>query len=95
MIRDRELDDYNRLRMHYLFLNYLFFLPDKDSRLAGLRHLEEADKLLPAYLAAKVKTDPAVIEKGDKTRGFPTEFTYSYPYRPWIGRPDLYGIAGH
>jgi hypothetical protein len=63
MIRDQALDDYNRLRLHYLFLNYLFFLFDKDIRLDGLRQLEEADKMLPAYLAAKIKTDPAVTEK--------------------------------
>ncbi len=94
-IRDPALDDYNRLRMHYLFLNYLFFLPDKENRLAGLRVLEDADKMLPVYLAAKVKTDPSVIERGNMASDFPSEFEFSWPYRPWKSRPDLYGTTIH
>jgi|GEM_PF-6495747 len=57
MIRSEELDDLNRLLLHNLFLNYLSFLPENKTRQAGLQQLEEADKKLPPYLYAKVKTD--------------------------------------
>ena len=57
MIRSKELDDLNRLLLHKMFLSYLSFLPENQHRLTGLQQLEEADKQLPPYLYAKLKTD--------------------------------------
>jgi hypothetical protein len=64
MIRDNGLDDYNRLVQHFLFLNYTYHLLEKESRVAGIQRLEEADKTLPAYLAGRLKIDHKVIEEG-------------------------------
>lgn len=55
MIADNELDDLNRLRMHYLFLNYVYQLPKKQDRLAALPKLEEADKKLPFYMYSRLE----------------------------------------
>jgi hypothetical protein len=66
MITDPELDDYNRLLMHYLFLDYLYYLPEKESRLAALQQLEAADKTLPGYLVSKLKINKAGVEKGGR-----------------------------
>jgi hypothetical protein len=50
MIADNELDDLNRLRMHYLFLHYIYNLPRKQDRATALPKLEAADKKLPFYI---------------------------------------------
>jgi hypothetical protein len=55
MIQDEKLDDYNRLLMHYLFLNYTYYLPEKKDRERNLQELEQADKTLPVYLRSKIK----------------------------------------
>jgi hypothetical protein len=55
MIADNELDDLNRLRMHYLFLNYIYNLPKKQDRAAALPKLEAADKILPSYIYSKLE----------------------------------------
>ncbi|OQP58983.1 hypothetical protein [Niastella populi] len=65
-IADNELDDLNRLRMHYLFLNYIYYLDKKEDRLAGLQKLEEADKKLPSYMYSKLNIDKAGISEGFK-----------------------------
>jgi hypothetical protein len=64
MIRDNGLDDFNRLVQHYLFLNYIYHLPEKESRIAAIQRLEEADKTLPVYLGKRLKIDHKVIEGG-------------------------------
>ena len=42
------------LRMHYLFLNYLHFINDKDL-LAMFQKLKDADKKLPHYMHSALK----------------------------------------
>jgi hypothetical protein len=64
MIRDTTLDDYNRLILHYLLLNYIYYLPGKESRLASLAKLEAADKTMPAYILSRLKLDREGVEKG-------------------------------
>ena len=64
MISDNELDALNRLRMRSLFLNYTYYLPHKEDRLACLEKLEEADKTLPACIALKIKNDKKIFEQG-------------------------------
>jgi hypothetical protein len=54
MMADSELDDYNRLRMHYLFLNYLHFANDKDFQ-ALFQKLKDADEKLPYYMHTPLK----------------------------------------
>ena len=47
LIADEGLDDYHRLAMHYLFLNYVSFLPADSWRNEALTKLERADETLP------------------------------------------------
>ncbi len=64
-ILDNALDDYNRVIMHYLFLNYIYYLDKKEDRLAGLQKLETAEKELPRNLSSKlVIVYREYIEKG-------------------------------
>jgi hypothetical protein len=63
MIQDPELDDYNRLLMHYLFLNYTYYLPNKDDRMHNLDKLESADKYLPEYLRVGIKINRKNFEQ--------------------------------
>jgi hypothetical protein len=55
LIADKGLDDYDRLDMHYLFLNYVSFLAEGPERRRALTRLERADGTLPGYLSATVK----------------------------------------
>ena len=55
LITDAGLDDYHRLAMHYLFLNYERFLPEDGRRSEALERLKKADEGLPGYLSATVK----------------------------------------
>jgi hypothetical protein len=67
MIEDNELDDLNRLRMHYLFLNYIYNLPKKQDRATALSKLEAADKKLPFYIYSKLEINKEdMIGKDDK-----------------------------
>lgn len=60
LIADKGLDDYHRLAMHYLFLNYIGFLPAGPARIKASSRLERADRTLPEYLSARVKGDKNV-----------------------------------
>jgi hypothetical protein len=60
MISDHQLDDYNRMLIYYLFLNYNHSLNNKDNKLANFRKLNAAIKTLPDYLATRLITN----EKG-------------------------------
>ena len=55
MIQDPLLDIYNRILMHYLFLNYTYYLPDQKLRLDNLKKLELADQSLPQDIKVKIK----------------------------------------
>jgi hypothetical protein len=54
LIADKALDDYNRLAMHYLFLDYICFLPVGTERSEAFTKLKRADETLPGYLSARV-----------------------------------------
>ena len=68
MISDSQLDDYNRFRMRCLFLNYTYYLPAREDRLACLQKLEKADKTLPSCITSKIKPDKKVYEQGSARR---------------------------
>ena len=53
LIADNRLDTYHRLAMHYLFSNYVGFLPEGAERRKALARLARADGTLPDYLAIK------------------------------------------
>ena len=59
MIADNELDDFNRIRIHYLFLNYLRY--NKDYLAGKLEKLIDTDKKLPydiySRLTKNIETD--------------------------------------
>lgn len=65
VIKDNELDAYNRMLMHYLYLNYIYYLPEKEARFASLAKLEEADKTLPDFLKSRIKIKKKNFEKED------------------------------
>ncbi|WP_421940671.1 hypothetical protein [Pedobacter sp.] len=57
MISDNQLDDYNRMLIYYLFLNYNYSLTNKDTKVANVRKLDTAIKTLPDYLAGRLGTN--------------------------------------
>ena len=63
-IEDKQLDDYNRLLMHGLFLNYTYYLSQKDHRMACLEKLENADKSMPSYLLPNLIIYKEAFENG-------------------------------
>lgn len=54
LIGNKELDDYDRLALHYLFLNYVGFLPNAGERDRKMNRLEKADATIPDYLSVTV-----------------------------------------
>jgi hypothetical protein len=52
MIADNELDDFNRIRMHYLYLNYLHY--NQDGLAAKVEKLTEIDKKLPYHIYSRL-----------------------------------------
>ena len=55
MIRDEKLDDYNRVLMYYLYLNYNYYVENKELQKKNIEKLQSAVNTLPAYLASKIK----------------------------------------
>lgn len=53
MISDKQLDNYNRMMIYYLFLNYTYQLDDTNRQKENIVELNKAVKTLPAYLATK------------------------------------------
>ncbi|WP_207434875.1 hypothetical protein [Sabulibacter ruber] len=53
MIKDKQLDDYNRILLYYLFLNYNHHLADKSQQKTNVTRLNEAVQHLPTHLAAR------------------------------------------
>jgi len=64
-IKDNDLDPYNRMLMHYLYLNYIYYLPEREARFASLSKLEEADNSLPDFLTFRIKINKEDFEKKD------------------------------
>lgn len=54
MMADSELDDFNRLRLHYLFMNYLHFVRDNDLK-TMFQKLKDADTKMPYYMYTVLK----------------------------------------
>ncbi|HOY07853.1 MAG TPA: hypothetical protein PLO67_20725 [Saprospiraceae bacterium] len=57
MIADPKLDDYNRLLMYYLYLNFNHYQEDKVQQAATRERLMAAVKTLPLYLSEKILMD--------------------------------------
>ena len=55
MIRDDQLDDYNRVLMYYLVLNYNYYLENKGQQKENIEKLKLAVSTLPAYISTKIK----------------------------------------
>lgn len=53
-IADNSLDDYNRMLIYYLYLNYNGYLSDKTVQKTNSEKLDLAVKTLPNYLASKL-----------------------------------------
>ena len=54
MISDDELDDYNRVLMYYLFLNYCHYLEDADEKKQNIDTLKLAVSTLPEYIYQRI-----------------------------------------
>lgn len=54
MISDNQLDDYNRIIIYYLFLNYNYNLENKERQAENKVKLKKAVSTLPEYLATKI-----------------------------------------
>ncbi|UOX33689.1 hypothetical protein LXD69_16850 [Flavobacterium sediminilitoris] len=54
MIVDNQLDDYNRILMYYLFLNYNHNLENEEKQTVNKKKLIEAVNKLPEYLVTKI-----------------------------------------
>jgi len=59
MVADSELDDFNRIRMHYLYLNYLHY--NQGDLPAMLEKLKDADKKFSYHIYSRLITN---IQKG-------------------------------
>jgi hypothetical protein len=55
MIRDTTLDDFNRLRMFYLFRNYNYYLNNKTQQHFNNAKLADACKTFPPYMTVTLK----------------------------------------
>ena len=56
MISDNKLDNYNRIIIYYLYLNYNYNLDDKLKQAENEEKLEKTVQTLPDYLAIKIKS---------------------------------------
>lgn len=59
MLQDGQLDDYNRILMYYLFLNYNHYLEDAIRKQKNVEKLRMAVKGLPEYLAIRIESEEA------------------------------------
>ncbi|WP_207514399.1 hypothetical protein [Longitalea luteola] len=57
MISDNQLDDYNRIILYYLFLNYNYNLENKERQVENKVKLQKAVNTLPDYLAKKITVE--------------------------------------
>ena len=55
MIGDEKLDDYNRVLMYYLYMNYNYYVDDKEMQKKNIEKLQSAVNTLPPYLASKIE----------------------------------------
>lgn len=57
MIKDNELDDYNRALMYFLFLNYNYNIDNEQVRKDNSEKLKDAASYMPDYLKSKIKIE--------------------------------------
>jgi len=57
MIKDNELDDFNRVLMYFLFDNYNYSIQDKEAQALNNIKLKEAVSKLPDYISSNIKTE--------------------------------------
>jgi hypothetical protein len=57
MIKDEQLDAYNRILNYFLFLNYNHYTQSKPEKIANRKKLENAIATLPNYLKDKIMLD--------------------------------------
>ena len=62
-IADNELDDYNRLMIYYLFLNYNYHIQDEERQENNLIRLQKAVNELPEYLSIRIQNDNYQFER--------------------------------
>ncbi len=55
MIPDEQLDDYNRVLMYYLYLNYNYYLDNKELQKKNIEKLKSAVNTLPNYIRSRIK----------------------------------------
>lgn len=56
MVADSRLDDYNRLLIYFLYLNYVYNIPDTSNQKEGVKRLKAAASTLPEYMKGRVTT---------------------------------------
>lgn len=61
MIKDEQLDSYNRILMYYLFLNYTYYLEDENHKKENIRNLKIAIRRLPEHLSTRMNIDELEI----------------------------------
>ena len=62
-IADNELDDYNRLMIYYLFLNYNYHIQDEERQENNLIRLQKAVNELPEYLSIRIQNENYQFER--------------------------------
>ncbi|PQJ10912.1 hypothetical protein CJD36_013150 [Flavipsychrobacter stenotrophus] len=63
MISDRELDDYNRLLIFYLYRNCLYYIADGATQKAGIAQLRTAVAALPSHLSSRIEIKDSDYER--------------------------------
>lgn len=54
MIKDTQLDDYNRVLMYFLYRNYIYYLEDDTLKKRNTEKLKAAVAMLPEYISGKI-----------------------------------------
>ena len=56
VIKDQELDDYNRVLGYFIYLNYHYYLTDEAVKATSLEQFKKAITTLPNYIKNKIET---------------------------------------
>ncbi|WP_298425062.1 hypothetical protein [uncultured Kordia sp.] len=54
MIKDTQLDDFNRVIIYFLYKNYIYYLEDKEIKKQNIEQLKSAVAMLPKYINTKI-----------------------------------------
>jgi len=55
MIKDSTLDDYNRILMYYLYVNYNYYVIDENEKKENEKQLNATVNLMPDYIKEKIR----------------------------------------